>query len=365
MKCNRCLNKNVFLFEKIYCENCIDCYYCLKCAHISIFKICNHTLDNLTFTNETIDYKLKYKLTINQLKLSQSVINNIKNRNIFINATCGAGKTEILFEVIKQYVNFNKKVCFVTPRIEVTHELYHRFNRAFRCNFGIITGNKKVYTGPLFFMTCNQLVNYHNIFDLVIVDEADAFPLANDQILNNGIQNSLSNDGRVIKMSATPLKIDKNYLTLELFERYHKQKIPEPIFIKTSLHLLKEKILNKSWIVFFPTIRNLEEIYSEMKNESIIICHSKITRNIEKHNLTNETFVIFSTAILERGVTFANVNVIVYNSDHKNYLTSTLIQISGRVGRVIPYTNGEVLFMANTKTVTILRAIKYIQSLND
>ncbi len=365
MECNRCKNKNRLLFEKIYCPNCIDCYYCVKCAHISIFRTCETLENNLVFSYEKIDYKLKYLLTEQQQQLSNELINNIATSNVFINATCGAGKTEIVFEVVKRFVNAKKHVCFTTPRLEVTNELYTRFNKSFKTNFGIVTGEKKIYKGAMFFLTCNQLVNYHNIFDLIIVDEADAFPLSNDKVLENAIKLSLRSEGRIIKMSATPLKIDSKYKTLNLFERYHKQKIPVPVFYKNNLEKLQTIFSSGKWIIFFPTIKNLIEVYNHYDDEKIVICHSKITNVSERLNSLKDEFVIFSTAILERGITISNINVVVFNSQHSNFKANTLIQISGRVGRVVPYTTGIVIFMGEHKTRAIDKCIKYIGSLND
>ncbi len=365
MQCIRCKNKNRFKFRKIYCPTCVDCYYCLNCAHISIFKLCDKLRDDLTFTYQKASYTLKYSLTEQQQRISNEIISNIGENNIFINATCGAGKTEIVFEVIKRFINNDKQVCFITPRIEVTNELYTRFNKAFNTTFGIITGSKKLYSGAMFFMTCNQLINYQNIFDLVIVDEADAFPLANDKVLEKAITNSLKAEGKIIKMSATPLKIEKDYLTLTLFERYHKQKIPVPIFENTSLENLETYFSKGKWIVFFPTIKTLLEVYNHFDNSSVIICHSKISNISEKLSALKDSFVIFSTAILERGITISNINVIVYDSHHHNFKENTLIQISGRVGRVAPFTNGLVIFMGDYKTKAIVNAINYVGSLND
>lgn len=365
MKCMRCNNKNRLLFEKLFCPNCTQCYYCLKCAHISIFKLCDSLKEDLIFTYENVTLKLQYHLTNNQKIISDKIVRNIINSNIFINATCGAGKTEIVFKVIKNYINNHKHVCFVTPRIEVTKELYLRFNKVFNTTFGIITGEEKIHTGAMFFMTCNQLINYHDTFDLVIVDEADAFPLANDKILESGIKKSLRTNGKIIKMSATPLKIEKDYITLSLFERYHKQAIPTPVFQKTSLNYIKNITKKDKWIIFFPTIKTLQETYNLLNNPDIIICHSRITNISEKLSALHDSYIIFSTAILERGITLSNINVLVYNSHHENFKANTLIQISGRVGRVFPHTNGNIIFMADYKTRAIINSIKYVGSLND
>lgn len=43
--------------------------------------------------------------------------------------------------------------------------------------------------------------------------------------------------------------------------------------------------------------------------------------------------ILISTTILERGVTFPTVDVFVLLANHRLYTSSSLIQISGRVGR--------------------------------
>ncbi len=364
MKCNRCFNKNRFFFRKVYCPICNVCYYCLKCAHISIFKVCESVDNNFEFIFKKVDYKLNYKLTTNQKKLSDSVVRLIETTNVFVNATCGAGKTEIIFEVVKRFVNSGKKVAFVSPRVEVTIEIYYRFNRAFSEEFGIITGKLKIYQGSMVFLTCHALMNFQNFFDLIIIDEVDAFPFANDKILKNSVKLALKDYGKLIYMSATPTKIDKSFHCLSLNERYHKMNVPIPEYIKMQEHV-KEIVSSGRWLVFFPTIKSLEEAYEKHRTLNVIVCHSKVASKVNILDSVKTNFIIFSTAILERGITIANVNVIVYDASHKNFTKSTLIQICGRVGRVLPFSNGKIFFMTNTHTYATRRCIKYLEGLND
>ncbi len=364
MECKRCHNKNRLLFKNIYCPNCTDCYYCIKCAHISIFKICQNINTELKFTKSCVDYNLTYKLTSNQQRLSNELIKKIKDKHIFINATCGAGKTEILFELVKQFINTKKKVCFVSPRIEVTTDIYLRFNKTFNTVFGIYTGERKILEGAMFFMTCNQLINFQNYFDLLIVDEVDAFPLHGDKVLYQGLFNSITKTGRLVFMSATPIKINKSFTQLNLNERYHKQKLPIPIYESLSISKLQSFLNTDNWIVFFPTITELNIVYEKIADEKIIICHSKIDNITNKLSSLQTNYIIFSTAVLERGITLSSVNVVVYNASHKNYELNTLIQISGRVGRVYPYTDGKIIFMTNQYSIATKKCIKHLERLN-
>ena len=71
-----------------------------------------------------------------------------------------------------------------------------------------------------------------------------------------------------------------------------------------------------------------------------------------------------TTAVLERGVTIKNLQVIVIDADNPIYDEYALIQISGRVGRKYDAPNGEVIFYANKNTPAITNAIKSIESKN-
>ena len=70
--------------------------------------------------------------------------------------------------------------------------------------------------------------------------------------------------------------------------------------------------------------------------------------------------ILITTTILERGVTFPNLNVIVWQADSQIFDSATLIQIAGRVGRSKDYTGGEVIFLYKLKTKQMEQAKKYI-----
>jgi competence protein ComFA len=78
----------------------------------------------------------------------------------------------------------------------------------------------------------------------------------------------------------------------------------------------------------------------------------------------SEYFIVFSTIILERGITISNVNVLVFNADHRLFNVSSLIQIAGRVGRLKNYPTGDVIFLGKEQTFDIKEAIRRIKSFN-
>jgi len=73
---------------------------------------------------------------------------------------------------------------------------------------------------------------------------------------------------------------------------------------------------------------------------------------------------LFTTMILERGVTFENVSVVVLGANHSIYTKSALVQIAGRVDRKGAFHHGEVLFCYNQMTSAIRQAITEIKHMN-
>ena len=68
--------------------------------------------------------------------------------------------------------------------------------------------------------------------------------------------------------------------------------------------------------------------------------------------------------MLERGVTIKDLQVIIYRADNAIYDSSSLIQISGRVGRKKDAPDGEVIFLAKKKTEHMERAVSEINAAN-
>lgn len=58
---------------------------------------------------------------------------------------------------------------------------------------------------------------------------------------------------------------------------------------------------------------------------------------------------LVTTTILERGVTFAGLNVLVLGADDELFNSASLVQIAGRVGRSTQCPDGDVVFLCSRK----------------
>ena len=354
-------------------------YYCRKCI---TFK--GEQASSSEKNIREVKLKLDYQLTKKQDEISNKVCSAIEeNKNVLIYAVCGAGKTEIVFKTIEKALKNNKKVGFAIPRKDVVVELEDRIKDAFPLNnvVRVYGGHTDLLDGDIILLTTHQLFRYNKYFDLLIIDETDAFPFSGNEVLLKHFEDSIK--GNYIMMSATPLewmkeKIKKeDGVVLSLLKRFHGHKIVEPIMKITPflqelevIKLLKKyQKENKQCLIFVPTrndserlfkilklfFKDLDYVHSLMKNRNDII------KNFKKKKIS----FLITTSILERGITIKNVQVIVFDSSHKIYDTSTLIQIAGRVGRKKDAYEGDVYFLAKKPTIFIKEAIDKIKEANN
>ena len=327
---------------------------------------------------------LKYKLSDEQEKISTEVTENYKKGiDTLINAVCGAGKTELVYKVIAYALSNRKTVGFAIPRRDVVIELFPRIKSAFPHNSVVMVygGNTNALTADIVLLTTHQLYRYENFFDLLIIDEIDAFPYKNNLLLEKMFTRSLR--GRSVMMSATPSKETLNYYSkkgraiLELNTRFHHKPLPVPIVkvrpgmtkIPYLIKKLREFISQcKPVFVFAPTIETCEEIYSIISKfipKGMFVHSRNPNREIIIESFKNGKYMyLITTAVLERGVTIKNLQVIIYEADHRIYDEQALVQIAGRVGRKYDAPEGEVIFLVTKETKDIRSAINSIKKRN-
>lgn len=304
-------------------------------------------------------YQLNFSLSYPQAQASRAVLRNFQNQqNTIINAVCGAGKTEMLLEVLKYALNKGYQVGVACPRKALLGDLYQRISGYFNCPFNIITGDLRKDIGSnLTFLTCHQLKTYPHYFNLLIIDEIDAFPfIDNYQLENDALQASQY----FIYLSATlPAKYYQlaqkdNYHLINIFSRYHAKPIPIPQIkvVKQGFMIIKTLLLvyhsPKPLLIYVPSIKQGQKLFKIMKRifKKVIFSYANNTNQELLEQIKNgEYAIIISTMVLERGITIDQVNVIVFNANHPVYSEASLIQISGRVGRSAVYHHGSIIYL--------------------
>ncbi len=328
---------------------------------------------------------LNFKLSADQLAISNKVRENYKNGiDTLIYAVCGAGKTELVYGVIADALRSGKTVGFALPRRDVVIELYWRLKGAFPEDkvVAVYGGHTKNLIGDIIILTTHQIYRYPNYFDLLVMDEIDAFPFKGSDILHVFYEKSVK--GHVVLMSATPSeelikKFNTNgHQVLELKTRFHGHEIPVPkvmlgltpiIFVKMIVKLKSMLAKNKPTFIFCPTIGECERVYSILRCfvSGGACVHSKDPMRQNKIELFKKSKLkyLVTTSILERGITIKHLQVFVFKADREDiYDSATLIQISGRVGRKWDAPNGEVIFYAQKRTKSIDTCISNIKECN-
>lgn len=364
--CRRCGNTDPTLFAfrngHYYCRACIK--FNGKQARIS-----------KRIKPKKVNAIMNYSLSAVQSKVSSAITQS--NDDVYINAICGAGKTETIFSSIDKALGLGQRVGFVIPRKEVVKEIYERLKQVYpRLQINAVYGGHNEFLdGDIIVLTAHQCYRYPNKFGLMILDEYDAFPLSGDQTLLNMVNKTCY--GKRIYLSATFSKEDLfNKKQLEIRRRYHQYDLPVPKIklgnqFKLYLNLLRFLTHNKDNTIFIyvPTIKAGKSL-KMILNLALLkpTLFTSVSHNKDKilQKIRNqETKIIIATTILERGITVKNLQVVVFQANHPIFDYRTLIQISGRVGRKIDAPMGQVLYLATKINDDIEKSIQEIVDKNN
>lgn len=353
--------------------------YCRRCIAFQGQEAVNESLPP-----KSVELSLPYSLSKDQKALSDRIVSNfIQGIDTLVYAVCGSGKTEISYAVIAYAMSKGMKVGFALPRRDVVIELYHRLKSAFPDQkvIAVYGGNNDTIEGDLIILTTHQLYRYPEYFDLLVMDEIDAFPFKGNEALIGLYKKSLK--GHCLMMSATPSRAIVSEFSvgnremLTLHTRFHKQPIPVPraqnvLAPAQIMYLLKKLCVyqkeKKPCFVFVPTVELSESIFNQLKyflpnGDYVSSKRPERTEIIEKFK-KGELQYLITTAVLERGITVKNLQVIVLRADNAIYDAAALIQIAGRAGRKADAPTGEVIFYYERLTPAISKAIEEIRYCN-
>jgi len=376
--CNRCHNDNRHEFVEFDCARCGKiCVYCRHC--INMGRMCSCT-DLLSWNgpvgklNRRHIFDWSGTFTELQRQASEELLESLnRQRNHLVHAVCGAGKTEILFPAVFHCLRKGCRVCIATPRTDVVLELFPRFQKVFpNTIIHAYYGDAPKQTGfaQLVIATTHQLYRFEKAFDVVILDEADAFPYTFDLSLQKAVWKARKEGAPVALVTATPSvgilsKVKKeNWGYSFIPKRYHGHPLPVPRFEPLWFYerqMMKGRIPKKlaQWtkkrlergepfFIFFPTIQLMQKAAPSFQHihPGIVSVHANDPERKEKVMQLRKEEVpgLLTTTILERGVTIKNVQVAVVGAESKIFTSSALVQISGRVGRNAGFPDGEIVF---------------------
>ncbi|KAB2336780.1 DEAD/DEAH box helicase [Cytobacillus depressus] len=398
--CQRCGNQDKHFFARFPCARCgEECVYCRKCIMMGRVGECTPLL-SWTGPSPYLECSVPPltwdgTLSDGQQTASRRVVEAVQNNTeLLVWAVCGAGKTEVLFEGINQALTAGKRVCLATPRTDVVLELTPRFKKVFP-NIPVASlyggsEDRHLYA-PLTIATTHQLLRFYQAFDTIILDEVDAFPYTADETLQYAVRQARKSTSSMIYLTATPNEKwqqecrqgKREFVTIPA--RFHRHPLPVPEFHwcgNWEKQLKKDRLpsnisqwlqirldANKQCLLFVPKIEKMEKILPLVRklHPKIKAVHAEDPKRKEKVQAmrNKETPLLLTTTILERGVTFPNIDVAVLGAEDRIFTESALVQIAGRVGRSSLAPGGNITFFHYGKTEAMLRAKRQILNMNE
>jgi len=316
-------------------------------------------------------------------------------RNFLIWAVTGAGKTEMIFPLIEYVTKQGGKVLLATPRRDVVLELDPRLRKAFP-ELSIVTlyggSSQRWQEGQLIVATTHQLMRFQQAFELVIIDELDAFPYHGDPRLYRVATQCSTLGGIRILLSATPPRELQQAMNAKLLSyvllpvRYHRHPLPVPTMLTTPsiaqqlrksniptnlLTAMKQSIEREAQLfVFVQRISEAEPYVALLQRyfQDVVIgaTSSQDDRRTEKVSSFRQRHIriLVTTTILERGVTIPQSDVYICDADGSLFDEASLVQMAGRAGRSADDPKGKVYFVAKHRNEAQLRAVKQIERMN-
>jgi len=398
-RCGRCGNDNQAWFASLPCARCgTDCCYCRKCLTMGRISSCTRLVHvAMPLPSERYAAPLAWSGTLSAAQkeaamvVKQAVLNG---RELLVWAVCGAGKTEILFPAIAAALEEGWRVGLATPRIDVVRELAPRFRQAFpSVPLTVWYGGseERGRIAPLVLSTTHQLLRAYRAFDVMIIDEVDAFPYAVEPMLEYAVSQARKEQSSLIYLTATPsrawqLDIRRGKRQAAVIPaRYHGRPLPVPAFEwcgnwrkRLERGRLPENVLiwvlrrleqGKQAFLFVPHIDELEAVTRLLQqvDHRIVGVHAEAPDRAEYVQAFRDGRVplLVTTTILERGVTVPNIDVAVLGAEDRIFTESALVQIAGRVGRSAAFPDGDVRFFHHGKTTEMVRARRHIVHMNE
>ncbi len=252
--------------------------------------------------------------------------------------------------------------------------------------------------GQITIATTHQLLRFHEAFDLVIIDEIDAFPYHNNPMLAYAAAKVCKPSGTNIFLSATPPRAVRQAAKrgrlphVRVPVRFHRHPLPVPQLVsvpplrkvvqsQTTPSSLFIKLVTSvergaQIFVFVPNIQLVEPMVKLLRAKlshgmsEAILCiegtSSKDLARTEKVQLfrNREIRVLVTTTILERGVTVPKSDVFIMDADSRLFDEAALVQMAGRAGRSQDDPAGKVYFAAKEITQSQKEAIRQIKQMN-
>lgn len=366
------------------------CRACLALGRVSTLDVLVSLPEPNQFNGDTV-LTWTGQLTAQQRQVSHALLATLaQKREHLVWAVTGAGKTEMLFPVIHRALQAKQRVAIVSPRIDVILELAPRLQAAFQQTPLVVLYGEQpqpyAYT-QLVLATTHQMLRFLAAFDLLIIDEVDSFPFAGDAMLNFAVNKAKKTKSTVIYLTATPTKqlrqrVKRQQLAVSYLPlRFHQHLLPDIRLRlvnnwrhKLPMHFyqqVKQCLLAKRrLLIFVPHIADLKPIYAalsqrfpEQLGDYVSADDAHRQAKVQRMRDGAVQFLV-TTTILERGVTFPALDVLILGAEESVFSEHALVQMAGRVGRHPDYPSGLVIAYVTHVNYRVLAARHQIRQMN-
>lgn len=325
-------------------------------------------------------------------------------------AVAGAGKTEVAFGAAEAVLRMGGNVLVAVPRREVVVDIAGRAAKAFggrpvdllvghppgeRSGGRLRAGRpepgatQEGTVARLVVATTHQALRFYHAFALAIIDEVDAFPYAPSEMLRLAVERARHPRGLCVWMSATPDARTREQARraglgiIHIPARHHGHPLPVPeLYVDRAMRrwlgapgdrrMVPDAIIR--WLaarqagtrvlVFCPTVSLVEAAGRALGCPVVHSRHPQRERVLRWFSGATDAVLVTST-LLERGVTYEGVDVLVAWADLETVFDeATLVQAAGRSGRSARRPDGRVLFAAGTCTRAMRSAARSIEEMN-
>jgi competence protein ComFA len=297
-------------------------------------------------------------------------------------AVCGAGKTLAVRPLVELAAASGWRVLYASPRREVIRQ---------------VRGD--LPAGAVTLLTTHQTLRWEAAFDLIILDEPDAFPYRGNLLLERAVRRAGRAGSRRVFLTATPdahmlAAVSRGEMVQVLLPiRHHGHPVPVPELLTVAeaggqqwarrqgeTALAAELMTNQARsgrrvLVFVPTVDLGRTVREELEGhlerrgraQPVWWVHaghperSEIIAGFRR----GDCKVLVSTSVLERGVTFPAIDVIVLHADHALFDRASLLQMAGRAGRTTSDPFGQVWFIGAEVTADMLAARQWVTAMNE
>jgi competence protein ComFA len=423
-RCKAVFGLNQRLIE-VTCASCgrEDCSYCPRCLRLGIAKSCEpyldwSSVDKQIMVQKEVPFHWNGQLSSAQQEASDQLVQFIRDaeqkapKEFLIWAVTGAGKTEILFSALHQLLQKEKKILITSPRRDVILELAPRIKEVFPISrIRVLHGesDEKYEAGDLFLATTHQALRFQHFFDMVVVDEEDAFPYHFDKMLAYVVQRAKKKEGLMVYLTATPTndmiqRAQREEIGHVLIpKRFHDQPLAVPniqpvgkwrklmenkVVLTELVQFISHLVNHKRYgYIFVPHISDLplvqeyimgvllpylymnvpegeKDNLEDLCIESVHASHPQRTEVVQRFR-DHKIDILITTTILERGVTIPYSDVAVLGSDDPVFNAAALIQMAGRAGRKAQDPVGNVWLFPEVRTKDQAACIRMIRKWNE